>query len=145
MAAPASAAAAFDTLAAAGFVSPGRPSPPGVEETVESVSEPLDAAPPAEGIEVAALDERDEPADAAGAPAIAAYWRWMHARLDEHFARTESEDFGAPSIDPYRLPALGLGDAAEGLAPMRALGVRDRTAFESRPFEGLRDGFARLG
>jgi hypothetical protein len=146
-----SAAASFETLAASGFVSPGRPLASAGDETVESVSEPTDSGPVEERMEATGVDERadaagvEEGTDAAAEPAMAVYWRWMHARLDEHLAHTESEDLGAPSIDPYRLPALGLDDAAEGLAPLRALGVRDRAAFDARPFEGLKDGFARLG
>jgi hypothetical protein len=84
-------------------------------------------------------------ADAGPSDAIAAYWRWMHARVEAHLEETEVEDLGAPPLYDYRPLAHSFSEGLPALAPVRSVGIRDRTALDARTFDGLRDGFARLG
>jgi hypothetical protein len=128
--------ATIESLAAAGFVSPGRPSGPAAEFGVETIE--AEASTPEETPTEAVPDD-------AGPAAIAAYWRWMHARLDAHLEETQVDDLGAPVINPYRPFALSSDSAFDALEPSRSVGIRDRSAFDARAFDGLRDGFVHLG
>jgi hypothetical protein len=128
-------AATIETLAASGFVSPGRPAAVPVEASPEST----DGEAPAESSASDAL------ADSPAPDAMAAYWRWMHARLDAHFAASELDDLGAPPMHDYLPFARAYPDALQALAPSRAVGIRVRGAFDARGFDGLRDGLSRLG
>jgi hypothetical protein len=129
-------AAAFESLAAAGFVSPGRP-----------VSAPADSGAETVGSETVPSEE--PPAESVGtsgdSAAIARYWRWMHARLDAHLEETEVEDLGAPPMDAFAPVAISWRGALEGVEPSRSVGLHDRAAFDGRAFQGLRDGFVQLG
>jgi hypothetical protein len=129
--------ATLETLAAAGFVSPGRPAAGSTELATETIA-PETVSP-----------EETTPAETAfgGEPpsAMAAYWRWMHARLEAHLDETEVEDLGAPPLYDYRPLAQSFSEGLPALVPARTVGIRDRAAFEARTFDGLRDGFARLG
>jgi hypothetical protein len=129
-------AATFESLAAAGFVSPGR----SLGEPIETSAEVVDPdAAPAEGAPPDSTRENE------GAASVAAYWRWMHARLDEHLEGTHPDDLGAPTMHSYRPLALFWSGALDALEPSRSVGIRDRSAFDARAFDGLRDGFTHLG
>jgi hypothetical protein len=128
--------ATFQSLAAAGFVSPGRPSVAATETDAETIDA---ETPPAEETPAESI------ADDAGSAAIAAYWRWMHARLDAHLQETQIDDLGAPSMHLFRPFPLSWDSALDALEPARSVGVRDRAAFDARAFDGLRDGFVHLG
>ncbi len=169
----------MESLAAAGFVSPGRPpavaadagraetvvgEPPQFDETPPSDETSRSGEPPTSG-DTTRADEMsssggtsrsDETptsgvtatqpgSDAAGSAAIAAYWRWMHARLDAHLEATQADDLGAPASHPYRPLTLSWGSALDALEPLHSVGIRERAAFDARAFDGLRDGFTHLG
>jgi hypothetical protein len=129
-------AATIETLAASGFVSPGRPA----AVSAEAITESIDPEAPAESSPGA-----DPVADSPAPDAMASYWRWMHARLDAHFAASDVDDLGAPPVHEYVAAASAYGDALQALAPSRTVGIRDRGAFDTRVFDGLGEGFARLG
>jgi hypothetical protein len=131
----------FESLAAEGFVSPGR----ALGQAGDSSHDAL----PSEMVAPDALPFEDAASEAVAqdesSAAIAAYWKWMHERLTAHLEETEIDDLGAPPLYEYRSLGLFHTEGTEALAPSRAVGIRDRAAFEARTFEGLRDGFAMLG
>ncbi len=136
----------LETLAAGGFVSPGRAT--GVAEdapgdTASSIEAEAAAAidAPAESAEDAHLEP---PAVRAGDLAMAQYWRRMHARLDAYLERADPDE--AESAPGYPRPRLqASSDDPIRMAPSRALGLYERAAFDARPFQGLSEGIARLG
>ncbi|MGH8637473.1 MAG: hypothetical protein ACREUZ_10110, partial [Burkholderiales bacterium] len=128
--------ATIESLAAAGFVSPGRPSAVPAATSAETIEA---ETPPSEEMPAESLPEAD------GSAAMAAYWRWMHARLDAHLEETQVDDLGAPAMHSYRPVAFSWGGALDALEPSRSVGIRERAAFDARAFDGLRDGFVNLG
>lgn len=127
---------AMESLAAGGFVSPGRTTTMAVDESAE----PL----PLSDVERNAEQEAS-PAASTEDDAMARYWQWMHARLDEHLAGAQTDDVEAAGL-LRRLPLDAYaGDDGVQLAPTRAIGITGSSGFEARRFEGLREGFTRLG
>jgi hypothetical protein len=127
--------ATIESLAAAGFVSPGRPSAAAESdaETIEVETPPSEEAP------------ADSVPDGDTSAAMAAYWRWMHARLEQHLEETQVDDLGAPAMPPYRPIAFSWSSALDALEPARSVGIREQAAFDAHAFNGLRDGFVNLG
>jgi Ca2+-binding RTX toxin-like protein len=136
-------AAPLEALATGGFVSPGRaktPLPETAPETITPESVTPDVNPP----------HPDAPTGEAPTPekrtvSYAAYWRWMHAQLDAHLARTDIDDLAAPDYGA-RMPITPLSDdPLRALLATREIGLTDRGAFDMRRFEGLKDGITPLG
>jgi hypothetical protein len=129
----------MESLAAGGFVSPGRTASI-ADDGTESLSAETPVDPPA--------DVAEPPAESAplhGQEAMARYWRWMHARMDALMAAEDVDD--AESAGLFLPMPLSSVSASEGvrLDPVRAVGVRGVGGFDLRAFEGLRDGILRLG
>ncbi len=134
----ASAPSAMESLAAAGYVSPGRVTS-AVAEASEAQHVEAQADPPVE------VEQPPAPAPLQEDEAMARYWRWMHARLDALVEADDVDDAESAGI-LMRMPMASLGrEEGVRLDPVRAIGVRGSAGFDPRPFEGLREGILRLG
>jgi len=134
----ASVPSAMESLAAAGYVSPGRATSE-VAETSEAQHVEVQVDPPVE------VEPPPAPAPRQEDEAMARYWRWMHARLDALVEADDVDDAESAGI-LMRMPMASVGrEEGVRLDPVRAIGVRGSAGFDPRTFEGLREGILRLG
>lgn len=132
----ASAPSAMESLAAGGYVSPGR---------APAVGNEASASPAVEVEAPSPLEAEAPPAPVRENEAMARYWRWMHARIDALIETDDIDDAESAGMLMHRpLSSLGTGDGLHP-DPVRSIGLRGATGYDPRPFEGLRDGVVRLG